>query len=210
MHWNQEPDPRVEHLNWDLYRPAPKSVFFGWVIGPYIGLATHFNRASRPCVQKLTYGEVVCKHCELGEAHGWTAWLPLVSESGRKTVVMFSRQMKDAVDRLNYGDPVSVRKGPHNASVVVIKSEPWISAPCPYLGRLKVQANIQEYLLRLWGMEALKNRDGYEMKSLSVPERIKPAAEPAESIRATMDREMAKRYPIAPSKNGKHKRPEAN
>jgi hypothetical protein len=204
MFESQEPTQKAEHLRHTRVKLAPGQTVRAWKSGPHCGIATHYPGQTKPCHSRITTDALECRYCKAEMALGWTGYLPYFDETGRKMVVLFGRDMKDAVSQIPFGAAIKISKGKWQAAPVIITENQWSVIPCPYLGRLRCQQDIRPWLLNLWGEKELCEYFGLVPQEIPLPEKPKPVPK-ARFPKEALPPKLGERFrQTAPSTNGTH------
>lgn len=215
----QAPTPKGSHLVWEFIKLQPGQTVKGWINGPLVGLACHWDNGTKPCRDKLTGSTLHCRYCKAEMKTGWVGYLPFYDELGRKCVVAIGREMERSVNALSLGQAVKIGKGKWKTAKVTVQVNEWCVSPCPYFGRLRAPHDIRPWLLVLWKDAELTSHVG-EQIGVSPPKMPEaptcttiPESEPVnpEVLRA----KLAKRqewdgFGVSPSRKPKNGKPTMN
>jgi hypothetical protein len=126
----------------------------GHKAGEMVAAMTHHFKASKPCMDWLTNGEVPCvlhQSCRLD----WLGYLPIYHESGRPVIVGMREYNIAAVAEIKVGSPLMIVKGDEKHSAIAV-------FPAPTLGKYQTgrpgplqPVDITDKLIELWNVPEL-------------------------------------------------------
>lgn len=166
----QKPNRQAEYLRWTRLNPAFKTKYRGWKAGPNLGFKTHYVNGSRACRHAITDGKIPCNRCLDKMAVDFTGYLPWFSEDGQKMVCVYGADFEDSISEIPFGAAIEIRKGDHRNSPVVVRQNNWAPYPCPWIKRLRIQADIGPWCLQLWKDDELKAYFGMEESKIPIPQ----------------------------------------
>ena len=153
-----EPDVIPVEKRWRVHKIEPGNQVKGFKVGPLVMVEVHWaDPHSKPCRCSITGGKVPCPCKEEMWATRKIGYLPLQTALGENVVVILSNSVAAIVKPLKQGAPISlsrslVPKTPLRYSV-------WGDYECGAEKRKRVEkyapANIQPFLLHLWGDQVL-------------------------------------------------------
>lgn len=214
MFQSQGKPSRPDHLKFSYLKLDPGKVTKGWISGPSISIDTHFAAGTKPCLNMLTEGKILCKFCIAELRKSFTVFQPFYSDLGEKMVALLGENSKELCDALSYGEQIIISKGKHKNSSYRLRQETFTSFACAYLIRLENQHDIRPWLLQLWGMPELVQLFGLEPELIPTKKQDKKEKQSKKIPVLTVKQALAKAKermcsPIEdivppPKANGKH------
>lgn len=140
--------------NWHFEKFKVVRLLNGWLAGKPEWLETHHSGKTVPCHSIMTGGELRCPYCIRSRPLAWVAYVPVIEETGKPTVVMVRQHSREILAKLNQFDPIKVSKGVDKFDQVKLLSRPgdrWI----PSRENPRPEPDLHPWLLRLWGEQPI-------------------------------------------------------
>lgn len=202
---------------WDWLNPGLGKEVKAWLIGPCVGVETHWLGRTQPCRRYVTGGRLAC-YCEKAKlAKEWKGYVPLLDENGVQCIGIIGRRYEPVVSKIQLFKPVVLTRLKRAGCPVMVKASDWTDADAPTEGVKQHARDLKPWLLRLWKDKELidwLNAHTEESKAFRsetlVPDEHNPTLEvlarrqrmrPAKELPATLEEALGQ----VASKNGKGK-----
>lgn len=137
--------------------PRP-SKLKGWTCARPYGLFTHHLGATKPCCQRLTDGQIVCRGCRAGFDSVYKAYLPVFSPTLLHKVLILNRDEYDKVSEWDVFTEVSAWRGKeyHDPVRVQLIPEGQLSQTPSWMDGAS-EFDISDILIKVWNIPELTN-----------------------------------------------------
>lgn len=151
MFQSQTPDgrpSRQQYHAWSMPRP---SKLRGWITALPYGLHTHHLGATKPCTDRFTNGQVMCGGCISGRTTEYRAYLPLLTQTNNRKVVIINEDQWCVVREWDVWTEVElVRSKDYHGSVIVRQIPDGQRTTRPAWMETMPPEDISGFLLNLW------------------------------------------------------------
>lgn len=140
---------------WDWLNPALGKEVNAWLVGPLVGVETHWLGRTQPCRRYITDGLLEC-YCQRSKlASEWKGYVPLLDENGVQCFAVIGVRYEEMCSKLPLFKPVTVARLRRAGSPVMVKASDWTDRDAPTPTGKQVSRDIRPMLLKLWKDEEL-------------------------------------------------------
>lgn len=187
----------------------------GWLVGPIIGLQTHYLNSTRPCREDVTRGRMNCYCKRMKLESVWKGYVPLIDRDGVHCFVQICDTYAELAYKVRVFSPVKVTRMTHRGSPYAVKEDDWTDADPRSRFDFKRPFDVRPWLLKLWGDDELtkwlaehpevtdQEQQPGELERRVGP-MLKAAARKVESVPDVASDAFAEVLARSVSKNGKH------
>lgn len=155
MFGSRKPEKSRRGRFWEWLNPALGKELRAWIVGPVVGVETHYLGRTQPCRRYITGGRMRC-YCTTSKLGSeWKGYVPLVDENGVQCFSVIGERYAELAYSIPLFAPVTVARLKRAGSPVCVKQSTWTDQPPPSRnGELRSQ-DIRPWLLKLWGDKSL-------------------------------------------------------
>jgi hypothetical protein len=146
------------NLRWRTVSPKKEESVKGVLAGAPVAIISHFvAKRTVPCLEWISAGKLPCPCEEIAAAARRTAYVPVVTASGEKLVVICSDSTLRALEGLSPGGTLEIGRGKCLRRACYVKTLAPDTLPEGFAKKIRELPNhdIRPYLLHLWQIPEL-------------------------------------------------------
>ena len=127
----------------------------GFLVGPIVGLNTHYVNRTVPCLSDVTKGRLKCYCSRMQLESVWKGYVPLIDKDGVSCFTQICVTYAELAYKAPLFAPVVVTRMTHKGAPYAVKYEQWSDIdPRSHFG-IRHPVDLKPWLLKLWGDETL-------------------------------------------------------
>lgn len=140
---------------WDWLNPGLGKEIKAWLIGPLVGVETHWLGRTQPCRRYITGGLMKC-YCQTSKlVSEWKGYVPLLDENEVQCFAVIGSRYEEQAIKIDLFKPVIVTRLKRAGAPVMVKPSDWTDREAPTANGKHVPLDLRPWLLKLWKDEEL-------------------------------------------------------
>jgi hypothetical protein len=135
---------------WNWLNPAVGKSVPGWLIGPIVGVQTHYLNYTVPCRSDVTKGRMKCFCSGMHLESVWKGYVPLIDADGVQSFAVMGERYADVSYAVPLFAPVEVCRMRQAGCPIAVKRSEWTTEPPLLHGESPRPRDIRPWLLKLW------------------------------------------------------------